>query len=220
MRIDPEKENRVPLNRERVLRAAIGLADAAGIEALTMRNLGKAVGVEAMSLYNHVANKDDVLDGMVDLVVSEIELPSKPGVWKAAVRQSAISAHKTLSRHPWACDLWTSRQIWSARLRFGDALLKSLREAPFSKEITYHAYHVLESYIVGFTRQELSYTFVAEENLPDLATTFLGRISTTEYPYFAEHVLQHLEPDHGAIRAFEFGLDLILDSLDRLRETT
>jgi AcrR family transcriptional regulator len=219
MPIDSDKENRVPLNRERVLRAAIVLADTAGIEALTMRNLGKAVGVEAMSLYNHVANKDDVLDGIVDLIVSEIELPSSHGEWKAAVQQSAISAHETLLRHPWACDLWTSRQIWSARLRFGDALLRSLRQAPFSKEITYHAYHVLESYIVGFTRQELSYTFVAAENLPDLATTFLRQISTTEYPYFAEHVMQHLEPDHGDIRAFEFGLDLILDSLHRLRET-
>ena len=219
MPIDSDKEDRIPLNRERVLRAAIALADAAGIEALTMRHLGKAVGVEAMSLYNHVANKDDVLDGMVDLIVSEIELPSSHGEWKATVRQSAISAHETLSRHPWACDLWTSRQIWSARLRFGDALLRSLREAPFSKEITYHAYHVLESYIVGFTRQELSYTFVAAENLPDLATTFLRQISAKEYPYFTEHVMQHLEPDHGEIRAFEFGLDLILDSLDRLRET-
>jgi AcrR family transcriptional regulator len=220
MPTDPDTEQRVPLNRERVLGAAIALADAAGIEALTMRNLGKAVGVEAMSLYNHVANKDDVLNGMVDLIVSEIELPSPHADWKSAVRQSAISAHETLLRHPWACGLWTSSQIWSARLRFGDALLRSLREAPFSKEITYHAYHVLESYIVGFTRQEVGYTFVAAENLPNLATTFLGQISAKEYPYFTEHVLQHLEPNHSDLRAFEFGLDLILDSLDRLRETS
>jgi AcrR family transcriptional regulator len=219
MPIDPDTEQRIPLNRERVLRAAIALADSSGIEALTMRNLGKAVGVEAMSLYNHVANKDDVLDGMVDLIVSEIELPPNREEWKATVRQIAVSAHETLTRHPWACDIWTSRQVWSARLRFGDTLLRSLREAPFSKVIAYHAYHVLESYTVGFTRQELSYTFVAAENLPDLATAFLRQISTTEYPYFAEHVMQHLEPDHGEIRAFEFGLDLILDSLDRQRET-
>ncbi|HEY7021036.1 MAG TPA: TetR/AcrR family transcriptional regulator C-terminal domain-containing protein [Ktedonobacterales bacterium] len=219
MPTDPDTEQRVPLNRERVLRAAIALADSAGIEALTMRSLGKAVGVEAMSLYNHVANKDDVLNGMVDLIVSEIALPSPHTDWKLALRQSAISAHETLLRHPWACGLWTSSQIWSARLRFGDALLRSLREAPFSKEITYHAYHVLESYIVGYTRQEVSYTFVADD-LPDLGAAFLRQLSATEYPYFTEHVMQHLEPDHGDIRAFEFGLDLILDSLDRLRETS
>jgi AcrR family transcriptional regulator len=217
---DPDKEQRVPLNRERVLRAAIVLADSSGIEALTMRNLGKAVGVEAMSLYNHVANKGDVLNGMFDLIVSEIELPSRHIDWKTALRQSAVSAHETLLRHPWACGLWTSSQLWSARLRFSDALLGTLREAPFSKEITYHAYHVLDSYIVGYTRQEVGYTFVVPDNLPDLVETFLRQLSTTEYPYFAEHVMQHLEPTHGDLRAFEFGLDLILDSLDRLRETS
>jgi len=219
MPIDPDTEQRVPLNRERVLRAAIALADSAGIEALTMRSLGKAVGVEAMSLYNHVANKDDVLNGMVDLIVSEIELPSRHSDWKSALRQSAISAHETLLRHPWACGLWTSSQLWSARLRFADALLRTLREAPFSKEITYHAYHVLESYIVGYTRQEVGYSFVTDD-LPDLGAAFLRQLSTTEYPYFAEHVTQHLEPAHGDMRAFEFGLDLILDSLARLRETS
>ena len=215
---DPDTEKRVPLNRERVLRAAIALADSAGIEALTMRNLGKAVGVEAMSLYNHVANKDDILNGMFDLIVSEIELPSRHIDWKTALRQSAVSAHETLLRHPWGCDLWTSSQLWSARLRFSDALLGTLREAPFSKEITYHAYHVLDSYIVGYTRQETGYVSVPD-NLPDLVAAFLRQLSTTEYPYFAEHVMQHLEPTHGDIRAFEFGLDLILDSLARLRET-
>ena len=216
---DPNTEQRVPLNRERVLRAAITLADSAGIEALTMRNLGKAVGVEAMSLYNHVANKDDILNGMFDLIVSEIELPSRHIDWKTALRQSAVSAHETLLRHPWGCDLWTSSQLWSARLRFSDALLGTLREAPFSKEITYHAYHVLDSYIVGYTRQETGYVSVPD-NLPDLVAAFLRQLSTTEYPYFAEHVMQHLEPTHGDIRAFEFGLDLILDSLARLRETS
>ena len=216
---DPDTERRVPLNRERVLRAAIALADSAGIEALTMRNLGKAVGVEAMSLYNHVANKDDILNGMFDLIVSEIELPPRHIDWKTALRQSAVSAHETLLRHPWGCDLWTSSQLWSARLRFSDALLGTLREAPFSKEITYHAYHVLDSYIVGYTRQETGYVSVPD-NLPDLVAAFLRQLSTTEYPYFAEHVMQHLEPTHGDIRAFEFGLDLILDSLARLRETS
>jgi AcrR family transcriptional regulator len=216
---DPDTEQRVPLNRERVLRAAIVLADSAGIEALTMRNLGKEVGVEAMSLYNHVANKDDVLNGMFDLIVSEIELPSRHIDWKTALRQSAVSAHETLLRHPWACGLWTSSQLWSARLRFSDALLRILREAPFSKEITYHAYHVLDSYIVGYTRQEIGYTPVPDD-LPDLVAAFLRQLSTTEYPYFAEHVMQHLEATHGDLRAFEFGLDLILDSLDRLRETS
>jgi AcrR family transcriptional regulator len=219
MPIDPDTKQKAPLNRERVLRAAIVLADSAGIEALTMRNLGKAVGVEAMSLYNHVANKDDVLNGMFDLIVSEIELPSRHVDWKTALRQSAVSAHETLLRHPWGCGLWTSSQLWSARLRFSDALLGTLREAPFSKEITYHAYHVLDSYIVGYTRQEIGYTFVPD-NLPDLVAAFLRQLSTTEYPYFAEHVTQHLEPTHGDLRAFEFGLDLILDSLDRLRETS
>src|SRR3990172_9394989 len=140
-------EPRVPLSRERVLRAAIGLDDEGGIESLSMRKLGQRLGVEAMSLYYHAANKDDILDGIVDIVVSEIDVPSGGGDWKAAMRASAISAHEVLLRHPWAASLILSGPtVRPARLRYMDSILGCLREAGFSAEMTDHAYHALDSH--------------------------------------------------------------------------
>lgn len=218
---DPSAEPRTPLSKERVLRAAITLADEGGIEALTMRKLAQELGVEAMSLYYHVANKDDILDGIVDTVVSEIEVPSKEVAWKAAIRQSAISAHDVLLRHPWACRLMLSHtRVLLGRLRYMDSLLATLREGGFSPEMTHHAYHALDSHIMGFTLWEASFTFTAED-LPKLGATFLQELPTGEYPYLVEHVEQHLDEssreDEGE---FEFGLDLILDGLERLRQAT
>src|SRR5436190_6616112 len=138
---------RLPLNRDRILRAALELADEGGIESISMRKLGQALGFEAMSLYNHVANKDDVLDGMLDLVLAETELPAGAGTWDAAVRGSAISVHDALRRHPWACGLLMSvGHVRPARLRYMDSLLGRLRAAGFSAETTYHAYHVLDGH--------------------------------------------------------------------------
>src|SRR5947209_8441840 len=156
------RQPRTPLNRDRVLAAALGLADEAGIEALTMRKLGQALGVEAMSLYNHVANKDDLLAGMVDRVAGEIELPPAGGDWAAAVRVSAISAHAALERHPWATTLMMSRG-GPARMRYMDALLRRLREAGFSPELTYHAYHALDAHIFGFSLWEAGHAVTASD---------------------------------------------------------
>ena len=212
------KEPRIPLSRERVLRAAIALADEGGIEALSMRKLARELGVEAMSLYNHVANKDEILDGIIDLVAGEIDLPADETDWKTAIRQSAISTRDVFLSHPWASSLWMSRAGGSARLRRGDWMLRTLREAGLSKDLTYHAFHIVESQILGFTAQQLNFPYKDEE-LAGMAETFLQQLPAGEYPDFVEHVMQHLEPHDGDAGGFELGLKLILDALERLRDT-
>jgi AcrR family transcriptional regulator len=210
-----------------VLQAAIGLADEGGIESLTMRKLARELGVEAMSLYNHVANKDDLVDGIVDLVVSEIDLPSTAEDWESAIREYAISAHEALLRHPWACSLvmspTTTRTMRTARLGYMEWLLGRLREAGFSPELTYHAYHALDGHILGFTLWQLGHSAGARElsdaqDLADFAAKFLRDLRTDDYPYLAEHVEQHVAAfgDDGESE-FEFGLGLILDGLKRAR---
>jgi len=218
----PSAETRLPLSRERVLGAAIELADEAGIESLSMRRLGQALGVEAMSLYNHVVNKEDILNGIVDLVVSEFELPSPGADWKAALRRTAISAHDVLVRHPWAASLMLSpSRISSARLRYMEGILGTLREGGFSAEMTHHAYHALDSHISGFTLWEVHFQLAPDE-ADDIASNFLSRLNTDEYRYLLEHAGVHMDkeknPDDEG--EFAFGLDLILDSLERIRDTT
>ena len=207
---------RSPLTRDRVLHAALRLADSGGIEALSMRKLGHALGVEAMSLYNHVANKQDILEGIVDLVVSEIELPSAAEDWQLAIRRTAISAHEALRRHPWACSLMMSPTgVRAARLRHIDSLLGRLREAGFSAEATYHAYHAIDSHILGYTLWEAGHR-ASPADQPGLdAATVLRSLPVDEYPYFAEHVEAHRAAGYDEDRAFELGLDLILDGLRR-----
>jgi len=217
----PSAETRLPLSRERVLGAAIELADEAGIESLSMRRLGQALGVEAMSLYNHVVNKEDILNGIVDLVVSEFELPSPGADWKAALRRTAISAHDVLVRHPWAASLMLSpSRISSARLRYMEGILGTLREGGFSAEMTHHAYHALDSHISGFTLWEVHFQLAPDE-ADDIASNFLSRLNTDEYRYLLEHAGVHMDkeknPDDEG--EFAFGLDLILDSLERIRDT-
>jgi AcrR family transcriptional regulator len=210
------RKRREPLTRDRVLDVAIHLADEGGIESLSMRKLGRALGVEAMSLYNHVANKDDLLDGMADLVLNEFELPSDVEEWSAAIRRTATSAHETLVRHPWACSLIMSR-FRPGRIRYIDWILGRLREAGFSAETTYHAYHTLDSHILGFTLWEVGHS-VDSGDLEETAVTFL-REAVDEYPYLAEHIHQHLtDPGQGEEGEFEFGLDLILGGLARSRK--
>lgn len=215
-RADPIADARVPLSRDRVLRAAMGLADEGGIDSLTMRRLAQELGVEAMSLYYYVANKDDILTGIVDLVEREIDLPSGGADWKAAIRRSAISFHDALARHPWATSLMMSpKRVRPARLRHMDSVLRRLREAGFSAETTYHAYHALDSHIMGSTLWEAGYSAV-KEDVADLAQTILRELPVDEYPYFAEHVEQHITKSvRGS--GFEFGLDLILDGLEKIR---
>jgi len=211
---------RPPLSRERVLRAAMLLADREGVEALTMRKLARELGVEAMTLYYYVAKKGEILDGIGDLVASEIELPSGEVGWKAAVRQRAISAHEVLLRHPWASMLWVSSMtIGPGRLRYMDAGLRAYREAGFSPALTEQAFHAVENHIVGFTLQEIDFP-VAREQVVEAGASFLEKLPAEAYPYLAEHVQQHLEgPGHVNEGDFEFALDLILDGIERLRLT-
>lgn len=217
----PRDESRVPLSRERVLRAAIDLADERGIESLTMRRLAQELGVEAMTLYYHVTNKDEIVNGIVDIVVSEFELPPPETDWKAAVRTTAISAHQVLLQHPWAASLvLSSSGVSGSRLKYMDSLLGSLRRAGFSAEMTDHAYHVLDSHIMGSALWVAGMDLGSDDDLRAMAASFLQQLPREELPHLAEHVEQHLKPsnpdDEGA---FAFGLDLILDGLDRIRGT-
>jgi AcrR family transcriptional regulator len=182
-----------------------------------MRKLGQELGFEAMSLYNYVANKDDLLDGLLDLVLAETELPSPAGDWDTAVRSSAISVHDALRRHTWAGPLVMSpSRIRPARLRYMDALLGRLREAGFSADTTYHAYHVLDGHIFGFSQWEASHTY-PDIDESQIAAMFETVITAEAYPYLHEHGNQHFaEGPHRDVSAFAFALDLILDGLKKI----
>jgi AcrR family transcriptional regulator len=209
---------RKPLSRERILETALAIVDEEGIEALSMRKLGQALGYEAMSLYNHVANKDDLLDGILDLVLAEMEPPDPEG-GLAAIRNSSLGAHEALRKHPWAAGLlMTPTRIRPARLEYMDALLGALRNAGFSAETTYHAYHVLDAHIIGFTLWASTHGSVPADIDEDIRG-FLDRMIPAEtYPHLHVHGMQHLEDGpHKEVTAFEYGLDLVLDSLERLR---
>jgi len=211
---------RTPLNRERVLRAAVALADAGGIDSLSMRRLGQELGVEAMSLYNHVANKDDLLNGITDLVLGEIELPDDADDWRDALRRHAISAHDVLVSHPWACSLALSPDRFSlVSVQRAEWMLSRLREAGFSPEVTYHAYHALDSHILGFTLWQLGHGIADAEQLEELAAEFFRRFGPDEFPYLREHAGQHFAGfGRTGKGAYELVLDLILDGFERERD--
>jgi AcrR family transcriptional regulator len=212
---------RAPLSRDQVLKAAVALADQSGTGALSMRKLGEVLGVEAMSLYNHVASKSDLLDGMVDAVFSEIGLPAGEASWKPAMRQRAISAREVLGRHRWAIGLMESRRSpGPATLRHHDAVLGCLRAAGFSIEMTAHAYSVLDSYIYGFALQEASLPFGTREETAEVVQEIAGQIPADEYPHLTELAIGHaLRPGYHYGDEFETGLDLILDALARMAGT-
>jgi AcrR family transcriptional regulator len=219
-RTQPGRAPRQPLNAERVLRAALALADAGGPEALTMRRLGQELGVEAMSLYKHVANKDAILDGIVDLVVAEIALPSPGDSWKPAMRRRAISAYQVLLRHPWACMLLMSRvNLGPAMLRYVDATLGTLRRAGFSIELADYAWNAMDSQIYGYTLQELNHPFEPEQ-YPEAAETYLPRLPPGRYPHLTELTVHVQEGHYDGVPDFTFGLDLVLDGLERLLAAT
>lgn len=208
-----------PLSRERVLQTAMRLADAGGIEAVSMRKLAQELGVKAMSLYNHVANKDDIVDGIVDSVVSEIELPDLTIDWKTAMWRRSISAHRVLLRHPWAAMALMSRvNVGPAMLRYVDATLGCLSEAGFSFEMADHAWNAIDSHIYGFTLQALNFPFEAPE-YADQAKNFVSNIPPEQYPYLNQLTHQVIEGHYNGLHDFEFGLELILSGLDRLRST-
>lgn len=213
-------ETRPGLSRDRVLRAALALADEHGLDAVTMRSLGESLGAHAMSLYNHVKDKDDILDGIVDRVVAEIEVPARVGPWQVAMRNRAISAHSALVRHPWACALMMSQSnVGPARIRYVDATLACLRAGGFSLPLADHAWNALDSYIYGFTLQKLNFPF-EPSRYAQVAAAYLPSLSATEYP--AMHALTTLVATgrHDGQHSLEFGLDLLLDGLERIRKNT
>jgi AcrR family transcriptional regulator len=208
-------ESRSPLSRERVLLSGIDLADANGLEALTMRRLAQELGVEAMTLYYYVTKKDDLLSGMVDIVLNRFAMPSPADEWKSALRATAISAHDGLVAHRWAANLLFTSEVRPGRLRYMEGILGCLRDAGFSAEMTHHAYHALDSHILGFTLWQVGIT-AASEDLPDLAAGFLQALPADRYPRLAEHVEWHVADVPQDKSEFEFGLDLILDGLERI----
>ena len=218
-RVKQAAEERAPLSRERVLRVAVALADGGGIASLSMRKLGDALGVEAMSLYNHIANKSRLLDAMVDLVFAEIDLPADGEHWRTAMRKRAFAVRETLSRHRWAIGLMESRASpGPATLRHHDRVVGALRAAGFSIELTAHAFSLLDSYIYGFALQEASLPFDSAEETTEVATAILERMSRDEYPHLTELAVEHvLRPGYDYGEEFAVGLDLILDGLERAR---
>jgi AcrR family transcriptional regulator len=225
---DAAEKPRLPLTRERVLRAAVELADARGIESLTMRNLGHELGVEAMSLYNHVANKEDILNGLVEVVVGEIiaavdevEPPSSAAGWQDVMRARILAAREVLLRHRWAPDVLESRSdIPPSLLPYFDSQLRLMREAGFSVDLAHHAMHALGSRMLGFTRE----LFVTGDELePEVMALMLQQMAG-RYPHLAE-LMRAVTHDAGSTLGsgcddqfeFEFGLDVILDGLERLR---
>jgi AcrR family transcriptional regulator len=215
----PSPTRRTPLSRARLLAAAVALADAGGLEAFSMRGLAQELGVVPMALYKHVANKDALLDGMVDIVFAEIELPSTDVEWRSAMRRRAGSTREALNRHTWAIGMMESRQPGPANLRNHNAVMGCLREAGFSFEVAVHAYSVQDAYIYGFALQERDLGFETPQSAGDAAhrrADTLGGLD--DYPYLAEIVAKLPGSGYDTAAEFAWGLDLILSGLELLRE--
>jgi len=209
---------RKPLSRARVLEAAVALADEAGLEAFSMRGLAQELGVVPMALYKHVANKEELLDGMVDVIFSEIELPSGHLDWRSAMRRRAISTREALQRHSWAIGMMESRHPGPANLRNHNAMMGCLRNAGFSFEMAVHAYSVQDAYIYGFALQERDTGFQTLDSAGEAAQRRAQTIgSLDDYPYLAEIVKELPKSGYDNAVEFAWGLDLILDGLERLR---
>jgi len=209
---------RVPLSRERVLTGALAVADSGGVTGLTIRSLAEKLGVKPMSVYHYVANKDEILDAIVDLVFSEIELPSSGGDWHAEMRRRAISARQVLRRHPWAIQLLQSRtHPGPATLRHHDAIIGSLRGAGFSVEMTAHAFALIDSYVYGFALSEAALPINGPETVTEVAESMMHLFDPAAYPHLVEFSTEHiLKPGYDFGQEFEFGLDLVLSALATL----
>jgi AcrR family transcriptional regulator len=212
---------RLPLSKDRVFEAAVALADERGLGALTMGALGEELGVVAMSLYHHVANKSELLDGMVEVVFGEIELPTTDGDWREAMRRRAASTREALARHRWAVDLLQSATApGPAQFRLVNAVLECLREAGFSVADAVHAYSVQDAYIYGFALQEKNLPVGTPAELAEAAEGVSRRFSAEDYPFIAETIARQVtRPGYDFADEFAFGLDLILDGLEQLRGT-
>ena len=209
--------SRPRLSRESVLRGAVAVADAGGIGALTMRSLADALEVKPMSIYHHVANKDDVLDGIVDIVFSEIDLPAIGGDWHAEMRRRASSARAAMRRHPWAIGLVETRTSpGPATLKHHNAVIGTLRQAGFSVEMTAHAFALIDAYVYGFALSEATLPVNGPESVTEVAGRMMDQYSPEDYPHLVEFTVEHvMKPGYNYGAEFEFGLDLVLDGLAR-----
>jgi AcrR family transcriptional regulator len=207
----------MPLSRDRVLDGALAVADAGGIGSLTIRSLAHELGVKPMSVYHYVANKDEILDGIVDRVFSEIELPSMDGDWRSEMRRRAISAQDALRRHTWAIPLLQSRLNPGApTLRHHNAVIGTLRRAGFSVEMTAHAFALLDSYVFGFALSEAALPIHGPETVTEVAEGMMEQFAAGDYPHLVEFSIEHvLKPGYDFGLEFEFGLEVILDGLGR-----
>ena len=210
---------RTRLSRERVLRGALAVADAGGLGSLTIRGLAAELGVKPMSVYYHVANKEEILDGLVDLVFDEIDLPVPGRPWRPEVTRRADSARSALRRHRWAIGLLESRTSpGPATLRHHDAVIATFRSAGFSAALTAHAYALLDSYVYGFALQEASLPFEGPEGVGEVAGPIMELMAAGDYPHLVEMATTYyLQPGYDFGEEFHVGLDLILDGLERLR---
>jgi len=213
-------QRRLPLTRERVLAAALKLADQGGLEGLSMRKLGQALGVEAMALYYHFAAKERVLDGIVDLVFGEIDLPTTGEDWKVAMRRRAISVRDALLRHRWAIGLMESRtNPGPANLRHHDAVIGNLRAAGFDMAQVATAYSLLDSYIYGYAMTKMNLPFEDTSDIVELSETMLAPFPAGEYQNLADFITEYaMQPGYDYANEFEYGLDVILDGLERVRD--
>jgi AcrR family transcriptional regulator len=212
---------RQPLTRDRVLDAAITLVDEQGLAALSMRRLAQSLGVEAMSLYNHVANKEDLTDAIVERVLAEFELPADVKDWREAIRRCALSAYDAFRRHPWAVELAVSPRsstIPEARVTYMEFVLRRLHDAGFSDELTYSGYHAIDSHIFGFTLWQSHHTPPPGVDLRAAAEQFFAERGG-ECPHLVAHAQQHFAKGPDGREEFEFKLDLVLDALARLKRT-
>jgi AcrR family transcriptional regulator len=203
---------RAPLSKDRVLNAAQALADRDGIDALSMRRLAQELGYEVMSLYNHVANKEEILDALVERVAADLPSPHGGRDWKASVRESTIATHRAFTDHPWAADLWVSQRAGPARMDRSEALLRALRESGFSPLMAHYGYHALMLHLLGFSSQARHFPSGAD-GLSKAAARFVATLPEGGYPYVVEHMQLHVDGIEGD--DFEFILDLILDGLER-----
>ena len=207
------------LSKQRVVAEAIRLADREGVDGLSMRRLADALGAGAMSLYHYVANKEELLDAMIDVVFAEIDLPPDGVDWPFALRQRAVSARQVLARHPWAIGLMESRTTpGPANLRHREAVTACLRKAGFSVVMATHANWVLDSYVYGFALQEASLPFDTAEQLADMAEdVYLPQLPPEEFPYLNESAAALVAAGYDPAEEFTFGLDLVLAALEPLR---
>ncbi len=207
--------DRTRLSRERVLDAAMAVADAGGLGSLTIRSLAESLGVKPMSVYHYVANKDAILDGIIDLVFAEIDLPSAGGDWREEIRRRAGSVRQVLRAHPWAIGLMESRTSpGPATLQQHDAVLATLRSGGLSQELTAHAYALIDSYTYGFALQEVGLAFQGTDGVAEVAEPIMERMAAGEYPHLVEMATDYyLQPGYDFGDEFDWGLELILDGL-------